>query len=213
MRSISLRSVVNLRGGGEYGESWHLAGIKEKKQNVFDDFQYATKYIIDQKIGAKDKISISGGSNGGLLVAACLNQAPELYAAGIADVGVMDMLRFDRFTIGAAWRSDYGTSTIPEEFDYLFDYSPLENVPAPSSTPFPPTMLLTGSHDDRVSPLHSFKLIAELQHRLPNNPHPLLLRVDNKAGHGAGKSTQAKIKEAVEKYGFVAQSIGLQWHD
>nr|CRX78967.1 hypothetical protein ls5930a1_00049 [Leucosporidium scottii] len=204
-------AVANIRGGAEYGETWHLAGTKEKKQNVFDDFQYAAKYLHAEGIAAKDKVAISGGSNGGLLVAACVNQAPELFGAAIADVGVLDMLRFQRFTIGRAWTSDYGSADEPEGFDYLIEYSPLHNVD--SSKVYPPTMLLTADHDDRVVPLHSFKHAAELQHSLPQNPNPLLLRVDFKAGHGAGKSTTAKIVEAVEKYGFVAQSLGLEWHD
>ncbi|BGP47335.1 hypothetical protein JCM10450v2_003187 [Rhodotorula kratochvilovae] len=205
-------AVANIRGGSEYGETWHLAGTKERKQNVFDDFQWAAKYLIKEKFVAKDKVAISGGSNGGLLVGACVNQAPELFGAAIADVGVLDMLRFDRFTIGKFWQSDYGSSEDPEGFDYLYAYSPLHNVD-PSRGPYPPTMLLTADHDDRVVPLHSFKHAAELQHQLPENPNPLLIRIDTKSGHGAGKSTEKKIEEAVDKYGFVAQSMGLKWHD
>ncbi|KAM0788985.1 hypothetical protein ACM66B_003056 [Microbotryomycetes sp. NB124-2] len=203
-------AVANLRGGGEYGETWHLAGTKERKQNVFDDFQHAAKYLIDQKFVAKDKVSISGGSNGGLLVAACVNQAPDLFGAAVANVGVLDMLRFQRYTIGRAWVADYGTSDDPEGFDYLIEYSPLHTVN--SNKTYPPVMLLTADHDDRVSPLHSFKYAAELQHKLPQNPNPLLLRVDTKAGHGAGKSTEKRIDEAVDEYGFVAQSMGLKWY-
>ncbi|GJN89615.1 hypothetical protein Rhopal_002602-T1 [Rhodotorula paludigena] len=205
-------AVANIRGGAEYGETWHLAGTKERKQNCFDDFQHAAKFLIDEKYVGKDKVAISGGSNGGLLVGACVNQAPELFGAAIADVGVLDMLRFDRFTIGKFWQSDYGSSEDPEGFDYLIKYSPLHNVD-PSKKPYPPTMLLTADHDDRVVPLHSFKHAAELQYRLPDNPNPLLIRIDTKSGHGAGKSTEKKIEEAVDKYGFVAQSMGLEWHD
>ncbi|GAA5836298.1 hypothetical protein JCM3766R1_003483 [Sporobolomyces carnicolor] len=204
--------IANIRGGDEYGEKWHLDGTKERKQNCFDDFQWAAKYLYKEGIAEEGKIAISGGSNGGLLVGACVNQAPELYGAAIADVGVLDMLRFHRYTIGRAWSSDYGCSDEPEGFDYLYAYSPLHNVDS-SKKPFPPTMLLTADHDDRVVPLHSFKHISELQHKLPDNPNPLLLRVDTKSGHGAGKSTAKKIEEACEKYGFVSQSMGLEWHD
>ncbi|SCZ88299.1 BZ3500_MvSof-1268-A1-R1_Chr2-1g04318 [Microbotryum saponariae] len=204
-------AVANIRGGGEYGEDWHIAGIKEQKQNVFDDFQYAAKYLISENYAAKDKVAISGGSNGGLLVAACVNQAPELFGAAVADVGVLDMLRFHRFTIGRAWTSDYGCADEPEDFDYLIKYSPLHTVDATKT--YPPLMLLTADHDDRVVPLHSFKLAAELQHSLPNNPNPLLLRVDTKSGHGAGKSTDKKIIEAVDRYGFVSQAMGLKWRE
>ncbi|GAA5902303.1 hypothetical protein JCM6882_000496 [Rhodosporidiobolus microsporus] len=205
-------AVANIRGGDEYGEDWHLAGTKERKQNVFDDFHFAAEHLHSEGFAAKDKVAISGGSNGGLLVAACVNQAPELFGAAIADVGVLDMLRFQRFTIGRAWVSDYGTSDEPEGFDYLYAYSPLHNV-NPAKKPYPPTMLLTADHDDRVVPLHSFKHAAEMQYQLPDNPNPLLLRVDTKSGHGAGKSTEKKIEEAVDKYGFVAQSMGLEWRD
>ncbi|GAA5986969.1 hypothetical protein JCM10908_000972 [Rhodotorula pacifica] len=205
-------AVANIRGGSEYGEEWHLAGTKERKQNVFDDFQGAAKHLIEAKYAAKDKVAISGGSNGGLLVGACVNQAPELFGAAIADVGVLDMLRFQRFTVGGFWVSDYGSSDDPEGFDYLIKYSPLHNVD-PKRAPYPPTMLLTADHDDRVVPLHSFKHAAELQYQLPDNPNPLLIRIDTKSGHGAGKSTEKKIEESVDKYGFVAQSMGLKWHD
>ncbi|GAA6061153.1 hypothetical protein JCM10212_005739 [Sporobolomyces blumeae] len=205
-------AVANIRGGDEYGERWHEAGTKERKQNCFDDFQHAAKYLYEKGYAEKGKVAISGGSNGGLLVGACVNQAPELFGAAIADVGVLDMLRFQRYTIGRAWTSDYGSSDDPEGFDYLYAYSPLHNVD-PAKKPYPPTMLLTADHDDRVVPLHSFKHIAELQYQLPDNPNPLLLRVDTKSGHGAGKSTAKRIEEACEKYGFVSQSMGLEWHD
>lgn len=200
----------NIRGGGERGESWHLAGTKERKQNVFDDFQYATKYLVSEGYAHKDKVAINGGSNGGLLVAACVNQAPELYGAAVAEVGVLDMLRFQRYTIGRAWVSDYGDAD-QDGFDYLAAYSPIENVP--TDKVLPPTMILTADHDDRVVPLHSFKYAAAMQHAQPDSQNPLLLRVDTKAGHGAGKSTEKQIMDAVEKYGFVAQSMGLEWKE
>ncbi|EGG06431.1 prolyl endopeptidase [Melampsora larici-populina 98AG31] len=204
-------AVPNIRGGGEYGEDWHLAGTKEKKQNVFDDFQYATKYLVDHKYVDPTKVTINGGSNGGLLVAACVNQAPELYGAALAEVGVLDMLRFHRFTIGRAWTADYGNPDEGEAFDYLIKYSPLHNVD-PKVT-YPALMLLTADHDDRVVPLHSFKFAAELQYRLSENPNPLLLRLDLKAGHGAGKSTAMRIQEFTDKLSFVAMNLGLEWRD
>ncbi|KAG0144673.1 hypothetical protein CROQUDRAFT_47007 [Cronartium quercuum f. sp. fusiforme G11] len=205
----AILAVPNIRGGGEYGEDWHLAGTFDRKQNVFDDFQWATKYLIEHKYASPSKVTINGGSNGGLLVAACVNQAPELFGAALAEVGVMDMLRFHRFTIGRAWTADYGNPDEPDAFDYLYKYSPLENVNPKAK--YPPTMLLTADHDDRVVPLHSFKLAAQLQHSLPQNPNPLLLRVDLKAGHGAGKSTEMKISEAADKLSFVALTLGLEW--
>ncbi|CAH7685060.1 prolyl endopeptidase [Phakopsora pachyrhizi] len=204
-------AVPNIRGGGEYGEDWHLAGCFDRKQNVFDDFQCATKYLIENKYAAPKKVSIMGGSNGGLLVAACVNQAPELFGAGVAEVGVLDMLRFHKFTIGRAWTADYGNPDDPEAFDYLYKYSPLHNINP--DVVYPPLMLLTADHDDRVVPLHSFKHAATLQHCLRNNPNPLLLRVDMKAGHGAGKSTEMRIREAVDKLSFIASSLGLKWLD
>jgi len=211
-RYRAVLAVPNIRGGGEFGEEWHLAGTKERKTNVYDDFIAATQYLVKNKYAARDKIAINGGSNGGLLVAACANRAPEgTFGAVLAQVGVLDMLKFHKFTIGSAWTSDYGDPDNPHDFDYLFEYSPLHNVP--KDRVFPPTLLLTADHDDRVVPLHSFKHIATLQHILPQNPHPLLIRIDKKAGHGAGKSTDQVIKEAADRLGFVAQTLGLTWYD
>ncbi|PLW39357.1 hypothetical protein PCASD_05015 [Puccinia coronata f. sp. avenae] len=204
-------AVPNIRGGGEYGEDWHLAGCFEKKQNVFDDFQYATKYLVAHGYAAPDKVTIMGGSNGGLLVAACVNQAPELFGAALAEVGVLDMLRFHRFTIGRAWIADYGDPDDPEAFDYLIQYSPLHNIKQDAE--YPAMMLLTADHDDRVVPLHSFKYAAAVQHARPQNSQPCLLRLELKAGHGAGKSTEMKINSIVDQLSFVALSLGLQWKD
>jgi len=203
-------AVPGIRGGAEFGEEWHLAGIRENRIKVYDDFIAATEYLIKNKYGAPGKVAISGGSNGGTLVAACINRAPEgTFGAAVADVGVMDLLKFSQFTIGAAWTSDYGDPRVPEDFDFIRLYSPLHNVP--TDKVLPPTILLTADHDDRVVPLHSFKHAATLQHAAPQNPHPLLIRIEKKAGHGAGKSTEKKIQEAADKWGFVAQSLGLKW--
>ncbi|KAI7938203.1 hypothetical protein MJO28_015123 [Puccinia striiformis f. sp. tritici] len=204
-------AVPNIRGGGEYGEDWHLAGCFEKKQNVFVDFQYATKYLVEHRYVAPDKVTIMGGSNGGLLVAACVNQAPELFGAALAEVGVLDMLRFHKFTIGRAWIADYGDPDSPEAFDYLIKYSPLHNINPDAQ--YPAMMLLTADHDDRVVPLHSFKYAAAVQHALPNNKQPCLLRLELKAGHGAGKSTEMKINSIVDQLSFVALSLDLKWID
>ncbi|GLB33294.1 putative prolyl oligopeptidase [Lyophyllum shimeji] len=208
----AILAVPNIRGGAEFGEEWHQAGIREKKVNVFDDFIAATEYLVKNKYAAPGKVAINGGSNGGLLVGACINRAPEgTFGAAVAEVGVMDLLKFHKFTIGKAWTSDYGDPDDPKDFDFIYPISPLHNVP--TDKVLPPTLLLTADHDDRVVPMHSFKHAATLQHTLPHNPHPLLLRVDKKAGHGAGKSTEKRIKEAADKWGFVAQSLGLMWKD
>eukprot|EP00164_Ancoracysta_twista_P001386 GFYU01001808.1.p1 GENE.GFYU01001808.1~~GFYU01001808.1.p1 ORF type:complete len:731 (-),score=242.18 GFYU01001808.1:192-2330(-) len=205
-------AIPNLRGGGEYGEDWHVAGTKEKKQNVFDDFQCAAEYLISEKYTSAQKICIQGGSNGGLLVGACVNQRPDLYGAAIAQVGVMDMLRFHKFTIGYAWVSDFGSSEDKDGFEYLHKYSPLHNI-RPGKK-YPSLLLTTASHDDRVVPAHSFKFMAELHHQLRDDPaqtNPLLIRIDTKAGHGAGKPTTKIIEEASDMYGFIAKVLGLSW--
>ncbi|TRM68664.1 prolyl oligopeptidase [Schizophyllum amplum] len=208
-RYNAVLAVPNIRGGNEFGEEWHLAGTKERKVNVFDDFIAATEYLVKNKYAAPGKVAINGGSNGGLLVAACVNRAPEgTFGAAVAEVGVLDLLKFADFTIGKAWCGDYGDPHDPHDFDFIYPLSPLHNIP--TDKVLPPTILLTADHDDRVVPMHSFKHAAEMQHLLPHNPHPLLLRVDKKSGHGAGKSTEKRIKEAADKWGFVAQSMGLE---
>lgn len=204
-------AVPNIRGGNEFGEDWHLGGCRENKKNCFDDFISATEYLVANKYAGAGKVAINGGSNGGLLVAACVNRAPVgTFGAAVAEVGVLDMLKFHKFTIGNAWTSDYGNPDDSHDFDFIYPISPLHNIP---DRILPPFILLTADHDDRVVPMHSFKHAATLQHTHPNNPYPLLLRVDKKAGHGAGKSVEKRIQEAADKWGFVAQTMGLVWKD
>ncbi len=203
-------AVANLRGGGEYGEAWHLAGTKERKQNVFDDFIAAAEFLIAEKYTRSDKLAISGGSNGGLLVGACLTQRPELFGAALPAVGVLDMLRFQKFTIGWAWTADYGSSDEAGEFPYLYAYSPLHNLRA--GTAYPATLIVTADHDDRVFPAHSFKFAAALQ-AAQGGPAPVLIRIETKAGHGAGKPTSKVIDEAADRYAFLVKVLDVPFKE
>ncbi|MCK6502873.1 prolyl oligopeptidase family serine peptidase [Myxococcota bacterium] len=200
-------AVANLRGGGEYGEEWHEAGTLGKKQNVFDDFYAAAEWLQVQGYTRPDKLAIHGGSNGGLLVGAAITQRPELFGAAIPAVGVLDMLRYHTFTIGWAWASDYGTSADPEQFPFLYAYSPLHNVKP--GTAYPPTLVTTGDHDDRVVPGHSFKFTAALQ-AAQGGTAPILTRIETRAGHGAGKPTTMVIEETADRFAFLVRALGMK---
>lgn len=200
-------AVPNLRGGNEYGEEWHQGGMKLKKQNVFDDFIAAAEWLIANKYTSTPKLAISGGSNGGLLVGAALTQRPDLFGAALPAVGVMDMLRFQKFTIGWAWVSDYGSSDNAEEFKALYAYSPLHNIKP--GTKYPPTLVTTADHDDRVWPGHSFKFAATLQ-AAQGGPAPVLIRIETKAGHGAGKPTSKIIEESADRYAFLVRTLNMK---
>ncbi len=203
-------AVPNLRGGGEYGEEWHQGGTKLNKQNVFDDFIAAAEWLIEHKYTKTPRLAIEGRSNGGLLVGACLTQRPDLYGATLPGVGVMDMLRFHKFTIGWAWTDDYGSSDDPEQFKALHAYSPLHNIKG--GTCYPPTLVTTADHDDRVFPAHSFKFAATLQEAQACD-NPVLIRIETKAGHGAGKPTAKIIEEAADKLAFLVKELGVELSD
>lgn len=202
-------AVPNLRGGGEYGEKWHIAGTKMQKQNVFDDFIEAAQYLIDNKYTSTPYLAISGGSNGGLLVGAVMTQRPELYKVALPAVGVLDMLRYHKFTAGAGWAYDYGTADDSKEmFEYLYRYSPYQAIK--KDVEYPATMVTTADHDDRVVPAHSFKFGARLQEYHKGN-NPVLIRIETNAGHGAGKPTSMVIQEQADKWAFMFQNMNIPY--
>lgn len=207
MEMGGLYAVANLRGGGEYGKDWHEGGMLAKKQNVFDDFIAAAEYLIREKYTSSPKLAIRGGSNGGLLVGAVMTQRPDLFGAALPEVGVMDMLRFQKFTIGWAWTSDYGSSDNAEQFKYLRAYSPLHNVKP--GTCYPPTLAFTADHDDRVVPGHTFKFVTTLQ-TAQACANPTLVRIETKAGHGAGKPTTKLIDEAADRFAFLIKELHMR---
>jgi prolyl oligopeptidase len=198
-------AVANIRGGGEFGTEWHQNGTKLKKQNVFDDFIAAAEYLIENKYTNASKIAISGRSNGGLLIGACMTQRPDLFKVALPAVGVLDMLRYHKFTIGYAWAGDYGRSDEKDQFPNLLSYSPLHNV---KPVEYPATMVLTADHDDRVVPAHSFKFAAELQSKAQGK-NPILIRIDVNAGHGAGKPTSKTIDEWADIWTFTFYHLGM----
>ena len=203
-------AMANLRGGNEYGEEWHLAGTKLQKQNVFDDFISAAEYLINNKYTSPDYLAVNGGSNGGLLVGAVVNQRPELFRVAVPQVGVMDMLRYHLFTIGWNWASDYGTSEDSEEmFQALYAYSPLHTIKSGKDVKYPAIMVTTADHDDRVVPAHSFKYAAELQHAQTGD-EPKIIRIDSKAGHGGGKPMAKVIEEQADIYAFILYNMGIE---
>jgi len=198
-------AVANIRGGGEYGESWHKAGMLDKKQNVFDDFIGAAEYLVQEKYTNHEKIAISGGSNGGLLVGACMVQRPDLFKVALPAVGVMDMLRYHKFTVGWGWGVEYGISDNPDQFKYLLAYSPLHNIK--EGVKYPATLVTTADHDDRVVPAHSFKFIATLQEKNKGD-NPVLVRIQTRSGHGSSSLSKA-IEEAADTYAFLFQNLNV----
>ena len=202
--------IVNLRGGSEYGEAWHKAGMLEKKQNVFDDFIAAAQFLIDKKYTNPQKLAMKGGSNGGLLIGAVMTQRPDLFKVAIPQVGVMDMLRYHKFTIGWAWATEYGRSDKKEDFENLYKYSPLQNLKP--GVAYPATLVSTADHDDRVVPAHSFKFAATLQAD-NDGTNPTLIRIETKAGHGAGKPTSKQIEEAADTWSFIMYNLGMNFKE
>jgi prolyl oligopeptidase len=204
-------AVANLRGGGEYGEDWHKAGMLEKKQTVFDDFIAAAEFLVAEKYTSKDRLAIQGRSNGGLLVGACMTQRPDLFKVALPGVGVLDMLRYHKSTVGWGWAVEYGKSDVKNEFEYLLKYSPLHTIK--DNVQYPATMVTTGDHDDRVVPSHSFKFIATLQAKAAakNKNIPYMVRIDTNAGHGAGKPTSKTIEEEADVWAFTMYNLGMVW--
>jgi prolyl oligopeptidase len=201
-------AMPNLRGGGEYGREWHLAGVKLGKQNVFDDFIAAAEWLIANKYTTTAKLAIQGGSNGGLLVGACMTQRPDLYAAALPAVGVLDMLRFEKFTIGWGWKSDYGTVENGLEFKALLSYSPYHNLKP--GTRYPATLVTTSDHDDRVVPAHSFKFGARLQECQAKDGPPTFIRIETSAGHGAGTALNKTIEKVADEWAFLVKALGMK---
>jgi prolyl oligopeptidase len=200
-------AVVTLRGGGEYGDAWHDAGRLANKQHVFDDYLAVAQMLIDRKITSTPKLAASGGSNGGLLVGAAITQRPDLFGAAVPVVGVLDMLRFQKFTVGKAWVPEYGSAEASaDQFKYLYAYSPYHNVK--DGTAYPATMVMTADHDDRVYPAHSFKFAAALQ-RAQSGDAPVLLRVQSKAGHGGGRPTDKIIDDAADVFAFLVKNLNF----
>jgi prolyl oligopeptidase len=198
-------AVANIRGGGEYGEAWHLAGTKTQKQNVFDDFIAGAEYLVEQGYTSSERLAVSGGSNGGLLVGAVMTQRPDLFAVALPAVGVLDMLRYHKFTAGAGWAYDYGTAEDGEEmFRYLLGYSPLHNLQ--NGTSYPATLITTSDHDDRVVPAHSFKFAARLQ-EANGGARPVMIRVEVKAGHGMGKPLSKIIAGEADRLAFALHNL------
>jgi prolyl oligopeptidase len=197
---------ANIRGGSEYGEKWHEVGTQLKKQNVFDDFIAAAEYLVKEKYTSPAKLAMQGGSNGGLLVGAVANQRPDLFRVALPAVGVMDMLRFQKFTIGYAWTADYGSSDSVKHFKNLYGISPIHNIR--EGVKYPATLITTADHDDRVVPAHSFKYAATLQEKY-QGPNPILIRIATKAGHGAGKPISKIIEEQADIYSFMFNNLGV----
>jgi prolyl oligopeptidase len=200
-------AVANLRGGGEYGREWHEAGTKLRKQNVFDDFIAAGEWLVEKRYTSPAKLAVQGGSNGGLLVGAVVNQRPDLFGAALPAVGVMDMLRFHHFTSGKAWVDDYGSSDDPEQFKALLAYSPYHNVK--KGTRYPAVLVTTGDTDDRVVPGHSFKYAAAMQ-AAQAGPAPILIRIETRAGHGSGKPLSKRIEETADQWSFLCANLGMK---
>jgi prolyl oligopeptidase len=206
MENGGVFAMPSIRGGGEYGEKWHEAGMLKNKQNVFDDFIAAAEYLIKEKYTNPKKLAVGGGSNGGLLIGAVVNQRPELFCAAFPAVGVMDMLRFQKFSIGAAWVKEYGSSDDEEMFNYILKYSPLHNITG--DKPYPAILVLTSDHDDRVVPSHSFKYAATLQDKYKGK-NPILIRIESKAGHGFGKPVYKLLNEQTDVWSFMFYNMGI----